>query len=82
MLYLTSPTSVQTPVFLGLQRTAERLRDQITLEQVLGGRYAWGLASGYCECVDKFEDEVAWEGAAEVADAVEFVSTELHNLLV
>jgi hypothetical protein len=67
-------TAVDAAVLFGFNDTAERLRNEITLQRVEFRRSGGRLASSDGESVDEFEDEESREGAAEVADAVEMVS--------
>lgn len=62
--------ALHTSVFLGLERAREGGGDEGGFEA--GGRVGGGGrdAGGGGEEVDEFEDEEAWEGAAEVADTV------------
>lgn len=61
-------------MLLGFGDAAERLGDQVAFKRVEfrrgGGRVAGCDGKG----VDKFEDEEAREGAAEVADAVNWLA--------
>jgi len=72
---IAGSTAVDAAVLFGFNDTAEGLRDEIALEGVEFGRSGGRLASSDGESVDEFEDEESREGAAEVADAVKFVST-------
>lgn len=66
--------AIDAAVLLGFEYAAEGLRDEVALEGVwlrgAGGRVAGRDGEG----VDELEDEETRESAAEVADAVEFVS--------
>jgi hypothetical protein len=64
MLYIANTTAVQASMLLSFECTAKRLRDEVALEEVFGRGGGRRLASSDCKGVDKFEDEVAGEGAA------------------
>lgn len=55
-------------MLLSFRDTAERLCDQVAFE--IARVALWWDAGGLRESIDGFEDEEAWECAAEVGDAV------------
>lgn len=67
---LTSTTSVDTPLLVGLDRAREGLGDEGTLRVgCCVGDGGGGVAGGAGELIDKTEDKVPWQCAAKVRDA-------------